>query len=312
MVYPVLEELKEQALTCQLCFEIPDGGRGESNVFKQLSCSHTFCKLCIEKLIDSNGGKYKFLSTLINCPNCRALTHIKEGNVDALPSAFQFNNVIEWINKKQEKTNRVCREHGVQLNFFCLNCLQFVCGDDLRLTENHEEHTTLYVKTEAEPIRKAAHDMMEEIGCQLGHWKKAHEEVEAMISIIDDDTSKSIQLLEKYTEEIKRSLISAQDRLKETIMNTQKKKIQLLEKDKDAIMTKIQEVEKKISEHKVSMKNADSFETFIEYVAITEIHEFCADEHAGGQTNKARFPGPFSKFHLTQTFEERYCSFWRS
>ncbi|XP_071946950.1 uncharacterized protein [Antedon mediterranea] len=275
MAYHLLDELKEQTLTCQLCFEVPGGGaQGDTNVFKQLSCSHIFCKSCIQKWTVAEG----YCRGIITCPNCRKKIR---GNVDALPSAFQVTNVIEWINKKQQdkSTNRVCREHGVQLNFFCLDCSAFVCGDGLRLSQSHEEHTTLYVKTEAEPIRKAAQDMMEEIKFRMGHWKKAHEEVRGMISSIDDDTSKALELLEKYTEEIKKSLISAQDLLRKTIMNTQKKKIEVLEKEKYAIIRKIQEIEKKILEHQESMKKADEFEVFNEHVAITKMRqEFLRDQ----------------------------------
>ncbi|XP_071948899.1 uncharacterized protein [Antedon mediterranea] len=306
MACAVLDELKEQALTCELCFEVPGGAQGDTNVFKQLSCSHAFCKLCIQRLAEQVRveevlplseilHRYRYHDQdnygwrrNIACPNCRAITSIEgedvDNGVDKLPSVFKVTNVIDWVNRKQEKEkemkDRVCSVHeGVPYNFFCLDCSKFVCGDGLRLTDSHEEHTTLYVKTEAEPIRKAAQDMMEEIGCQLGHWKKAHEEVEAMISIIDDDTSKAMELLEKYTKEIRKSLILAQDLLRKTIMNTQKKKIEVLEKEKDAILRKIQEIEKKISEQQKSIKKADKFEVFNEHVAITKMRQqFLADK----------------------------------
>ncbi|XP_064651771.1 uncharacterized protein LOC135502726 [Lineus longissimus] len=132
------------------------------------SCTHTFCKECIDKYWVSLEKR-----RTIPCPQCREECPIPSNGVDDLKDNFMVTNIIETYRKQQQKAAllteikctlcpngascfckdcdlklcpeckrnhdrnpqnhdhhlfRLCRSHGNGLLFFCNPCKQAVCG----------------------------------------------------------------------------------------------------------------------------------------------------------------------------------------
>ena len=101
---------------------------------KILTCSHTFCKSCLETLLESRG---KLL-----CPTCREETSVPGGDVGRLQSNITVRSLVEDVetqgqvgsNSNQEKESlqrkwNKCRKHpNYDEDCFCVNCNKYVCS----------------------------------------------------------------------------------------------------------------------------------------------------------------------------------------
>ncbi|XP_033125567.1 tripartite motif-containing protein 59-like [Anneissia japonica] len=275
MAYSVLEQLKEDALKCELCFEVP-GDDDTKNVFKQLRCNHTFCKNCLVKLVKPEGR--------ITCPNCRDETVLDNAvSVDSLPLAFQVTNVIDWINKKQVKelkcqtSDRQCPEHKVQTNFFCIDCNEYVCGDCLALTHD-KKHTSLYIKTEAESMRKGIQKMIKEIDFHLVHWKKAENQKNQIAVRINADAANAKASLQKCTGQVIKTLEEKKKWLMNSIINEHTAKLNTVRTENVAITHQMKEYETKVETVRRSLEHSDDHEVFKARVAIGKIHKEVLDK----------------------------------
>ncbi|XP_030849865.1 tripartite motif-containing protein 2-like [Strongylocentrotus purpuratus] len=100
---------------------------------KILTCSHTFCKGCLETLLESSG---KLL-----CPTCREETSVPGGDVGRLQSNITVRSLVEDVetqgqartnfnqeNKSLERKWNKCRKHpNYDEECYCRNCNKFVC-----------------------------------------------------------------------------------------------------------------------------------------------------------------------------------------
>ena len=99
------EEFKEQFLTCSICDEPYDTGEHRA---KCLPCLHTFCKSCLQLIIDGAG------STTIDCPTCRKEAALPEGTVDGLLNSFMVENLRDYHDEvvnlaiERQQTVRFC------------------------------------------------------------------------------------------------------------------------------------------------------------------------------------------------------------
>ena len=73
-------------LTCAVCF-------GHFEEPKQLVCGHTFCKKCLERIINSQSQ--------LTCPLCRQITSIPHGDVEKLPTNITLKDISEGLRKKR-------------------------------------------------------------------------------------------------------------------------------------------------------------------------------------------------------------------
>nr|XP_054762210.1 tripartite motif-containing protein 2-like [Lytechinus pictus] len=93
---------------------------------KILSCSHTFCKTCLDNLLECHGNSQ------IRCPVCRAVTQVPNQDVGKLQANLALKNVIEDMKchpqictncKSNDKPSAVvyCQDCGKYLCTACLN-----------------------------------------------------------------------------------------------------------------------------------------------------------------------------------------------
>nr|XP_054762006.1 tripartite motif-containing protein 2-like [Lytechinus pictus] len=92
---------------------------------KILSCSHTFCKTCLDNLLECQGN------CQIRCPVCRAVTQVPNKDVGKLQVNLALKSLIEDMEghpqictncKSDEKPDAVvyCQDCG---NYLCTSCL---------------------------------------------------------------------------------------------------------------------------------------------------------------------------------------------
>ena len=96
---------------CSVCLE--------SLINKQprlLSCGHTFCSPCLQKLSGFN---------TVNCPKCRSPTQLPPGGIQALPRNTDVSKVWEReqeLSARFEHFCQMCKKKDAKVEFICTSC----------------------------------------------------------------------------------------------------------------------------------------------------------------------------------------------
>ncbi|XP_043976671.1 tripartite motif-containing protein 59 isoform X2 [Gambusia affinis] len=123
----------EEDLTCSVCYSLFSDPR-------VLPCSHTFCKNCLENLlqVSTNYSIWRPLRLPIKCPHCRSVVELPPSGVDALPSNVSLRAIVEKYQRDGEPRAPSCQEHRRQpLNMYCVQDRQLICGLCLTVGQHH-------------------------------------------------------------------------------------------------------------------------------------------------------------------------------
>ncbi|XP_030834788.1 tripartite motif-containing protein 45-like [Strongylocentrotus purpuratus] len=104
-----------QSLECPVCL----------NTFtdpKILSCSHTYCKACLDKLLECHGS-----DQMLRCPVCRAETQIPNQEVSKLPTSLALKSLIEDMNNQHKFCMNCKTDDKPQAVVYCQDCGKYFC-----------------------------------------------------------------------------------------------------------------------------------------------------------------------------------------
>ncbi|XP_071499591.1 uncharacterized protein [Diadema antillarum] len=90
-------QISSQNLECPICLDL-------FNQPKSLACSHTFCKDCLERILQTRSNQQA-----ITCPVCRKGTHLPSGDVSVLQTNVPLNSLVDEV-KTQNPTCTVCEK----------------------------------------------------------------------------------------------------------------------------------------------------------------------------------------------------------
>ncbi|XP_014915211.1 nuclear factor 7, brain-like isoform X1 [Poecilia latipinna] len=160
-------------LCCPVCLEI----------FKDpvlLSCSHSFCKECLQKHWREKPGR--------ECPVCR-----KRSASDAPPCNLALKNLCESLlqQRNQKASEGLCSLHSEKLKLFCLDHQQPVCLV-CRDSEKHTKHRFRPIDEAAQQHRKKLEETLEPLKEKLELRKKVQEEF--------DQTAEHLEVQARHTE----------------------------------------------------------------------------------------------------------------
>uniref|UniRef100_A0A1A7Y9R1 Tripartite motif-containing 13 n=1 Tax=Iconisemion striatum TaxID=60296 RepID=A0A1A7Y9R1_9TELE len=153
-----MEQLEEE-LTCPVCcglFEDP----------RVLLCSHSFCKKCLDGLLEGNRGPA--FRTPIKCPTCRKET--PHNGANSLQVNYSLRGIVDKFSKiKVMPKMSVCKQHCDQpLNMFCATDLRLICGF-CATTDEHKGHKFCSLDDAYEQEKKAFAELQHEVK----NWRSA-------------------------------------------------------------------------------------------------------------------------------------------
>ena len=125
-----------------------------------LSCLHTFCLKCIEK-VHENSGK----PVAIVCPTCRQQSTVPQTGVSGFPHNFIVDNLI-GANKSMLE---YCKQHANELAVeFCFSCNALLCEACI---ENHPlRHDSKSIKDAVAHFHQQLDDSAGKL-CDLGRFE---------------------------------------------------------------------------------------------------------------------------------------------
>ncbi|XP_031725435.1 tripartite motif-containing 13 isoform X2 [Anarrhichthys ocellatus] len=138
-------ELLEDELTCPICCGLFDDPR-------VLLCSHSFCKKCLDGLLEGNRGPA--FRTPFRCPTCRKET--PHNGANSLQINYSLRGIVEKYSKIRvmPKLSECKRHCGQPLNIFCATDLNLICGF-CATTDDHKGHTFCSLEEAHEREREA-------------------------------------------------------------------------------------------------------------------------------------------------------------
>ncbi|XP_030845833.1 E3 ubiquitin-protein ligase TRIM38-like [Strongylocentrotus purpuratus] len=110
-----LKNVIVQSLECPVCL----------NTFtnpKTLSCSHTYCKACLDNLLECHGN-----DQMLRCPVCRAETQVPSQNVSKLPENLALKSLIEDVKNQHQFCTNCKSEDKPQAVVYCQDCGMYLC-----------------------------------------------------------------------------------------------------------------------------------------------------------------------------------------
>ena len=112
----------ESFLECSVCL-------GPLNDPRTLPCFHSFCKVCLEKIVQVERKKSKSKNEDFNCPTCRAVYTLKSGKeVRDLPCSHFIRNMLEAVQLQRHAKHLNCSKcEKKPANCRCLTCELFLC-----------------------------------------------------------------------------------------------------------------------------------------------------------------------------------------
>ena len=114
----------ESLLECSVCLETLNDPR-------TLPCFHSFCKICLEKIIHNERIEKKKSAKIedFSCPACRSVFHLKSNEeVAGLPCSHFIRNMLEAVQLQDQAKHASCTKCNKQeASCRCLTCELFLC-----------------------------------------------------------------------------------------------------------------------------------------------------------------------------------------
>ncbi|NXL63762.1 TRI59 protein, partial [Chordeiles acutipennis] len=211
----------EEELTCSICYSIFEDPR-------VLPCSHTFCRNCLEGVIQlsSNFAIWRPLRIPLKCPNCRSIAEIPASGTESLPVNFALKAIIEKYQQEDRSCVPTCGEHdGQPLNVYCLLDKKLVCGHCLTIGK-HNGHPIGDLQSAYLKEKETSGILLEQLTDK--HWtdvclliEKLKEQKSQCENIIQDDKKLVAQYFKKLSntlEHKKEALLTALDEVNARVL----------------------------------------------------------------------------------------------
>ena len=175
---------------------------------KNLTCSHTFCKGCLETLLESRG---KLL-----CPTCREETSVPGGDVGRLQSNITVRSLVEDVEtqgqvctKPLQRKRYKCRKHpNYDEKCFCLNCNKYVCSMCGMLEHAKDAHTILEAGVHETEEKKDLEELASKADAKIRN-------VDKYFTFVEDQRKRMHNIERQLNDEIDAAFEESVEKLKE-------------------------------------------------------------------------------------------------
>lgn len=220
------KKMREEA-TCSICLQLMTEPMN-------IDCGHSFCRLCLMKILENKipvmfgGGSH--------CPLCKVIFRR-----ESLRPNKQLENLIETI--KEMDHEKLCEEHGEQLQLFCEDDHQFICWRCERAPQ-HKGH----VITLVEDVREGYKEKLQKALVYL-------KDREALCDSLKLFTREQIIEWKENIELQRRKIHSDFENLHNFLHKEETYYLCKLQEEKEEILRKLQEGEANLEKQSCELRN---------------------------------------------------------
>ncbi|XP_053291382.1 E3 ubiquitin-protein ligase TRIM35 isoform X2 [Pleuronectes platessa] len=230
----------EEDLCCSVCHD----------VFRDpvlLSCSHSFCKVCVENWWR---GKEEKL-----CPLCKSRSSKRKP-----PCNLVLKNLCEafLLERDQSSSPALCSLHSEKLRLFCLDHQQPVCVI-CRDSEIHTDHTIRPINEAAQQPKKQLQETLEPLKKKLQSFERVKlefeqtaEHIKVQAGLTETKIKEQFKKLHQFLEEEEEARMAALREEEKQKSRMMKEKIESLSRDMTSLSDTIRTTEDKLRAEDVS------------------------------------------------------------
>lgn len=260
------EKIREE-LICAICLDF-------LREPKVLACAHSFCRECLanireeKPLGNSNGDTIG--EDELECPSCRQIVQLPEGNVDNLMTHCKLANLVDIVSEEEKQRSRnvlrirqssittlldgsqpvpTCEEHEKPLEYFCEDCNLLLCMRCMINTHrdhNFEEAARLlpgYLAS-LRSLIQPAHEIVSRAEDAMKQLAQDSEAIETNRSICTETIQEVFRKAKSTLDEREKLLLSTVNKYVDTKLTLVEHQNQMLKEKSDQILQAISSIEK--------------------------------------------------------------------
>ncbi|KAL3187125.1 hypothetical protein MRX96_026047 [Rhipicephalus microplus] len=241
------EDFSENFLTCSTCLCTYDG---QERSPKLLSCSHTVCRSCLERLAAAARSQHE---GTLRCPICREAVPLPEPGVGALPPSFLVNQLLDLVASRRREVVPKCALHpaGPEL-LFCEACDQVFCSTCLGPAHADSSHTVIPFSI---AVKRMSEILLYKSQLCLSKLDAAAEAVSAEITRLD-------AAAEEVTDQIEASFREIQDLLEQRRKSLLATLQALWDRKKEALEEQLNQIQNERSQLEQECCTPDTLRVF--------------------------------------------------
>ncbi|XP_072298829.1 zinc-binding protein A33-like [Eucyclogobius newberryi] len=229
----------EEDLTCPICHEL-----FRDPVF--LSCSHNFCKVCME-----NWWKDKPKKT---CPVCK-----RRSSKDFPPLNLTVKNLLQTYveQRDQAAAEPLCSLHSEKLRLFCLDHQQLVClvcGD----SRTHKDHRFSPIEEAASDLREQLQTSIKPLQDKLQVLTERKEQFEEAVDHITAQAKHTEKEIQQQFEKLHQFLLEEEKSRMKDLRKEEEQKTQNMKDKIVAVSRELETVSKTITETEEQLRATDT------------------------------------------------------
>ncbi|XP_072030616.1 E3 ubiquitin-protein ligase TRIM17-like [Amphiura filiformis] len=223
--------MAEDHLKCCVCIEI---FTSENPPKEMIGCQHVFCKECLQKIVTLG---------CISCPECRTLTEVPNGKIEALRTSLRIMNLAEEHRKHTLAKERFecCLDHNNEpMQLFCRKCIKPICQFCLKDHEGDQvEELTKYKQRFHIKITKRT----EKLYRRLKEWEMRKDELSKMESKMDAAVAYEEKKIHRIVEQHKKPIDEAGERSMQELHQFEQSQLDLVKSEKERAQRFVQEID---------------------------------------------------------------------
>ncbi|KAM9486316.1 E3 ubiquitin-protein ligase TRIM35-like [Clarias gariepinus] len=264
-------KFSEEDFSCPVCCEIL-----KDPVI--LSCSHSVCKVCLQKIWETKGSK--------ECPVCRRKSSMDDPSTNLVLKNLCETSLQEKSQRSSSASETVCSLHSEKLKLVCLDNQQLVCV----VCQTSRKHTVCTFR----PIDEAITDCKEKLktalkplqeklkifnDCKL-NWSQTAEHIKIQARHTERQIKEEFEKLHQFLRDEEAARITALREEEEQKSQMMKEKIEKLSRDISSLSDTIRATEEEmraedvsfLQNYKATVKRAQSTLWYPEELSGALIH----------------------------------------
>ncbi|XP_076318449.1 tripartite motif-containing protein 2-like isoform X3 [Tachypleus tridentatus] len=253
------EDFSEHFLTCGTCLCTYDS---QEHIPKLLSCSHSVCRSCLERIVAATGVRD---AGSFRCPICRETIPLPRGGINALPPSFLVNQLLDLMSRQRREVVPRCSTHTAQELLFCESCDCVFCS---ACNEgSHENGNGSYSHTVIPfsiAIKRMSEILLYKANLCIEKLNVAAENVNSEIGKLDQNVEHTFELINRTFQEI----INAVEKRRQEVlgmikkMRDEKKKVLLdqltmIQGEKSTVEKECQGLQNQVEVRNITKKISD-------------------------------------------------------
>ncbi|XP_014681737.1 PREDICTED: tripartite motif-containing protein 2-like isoform X3 [Priapulus caudatus] len=230
------DDFSESFLTCGTCMCTYDS---QEHIPKLLPCSHTVCRLCLERIVEAQTRD----TASIRCPICRDVIQIPRGGVATFPPSFLVNQLMDLMARQRRDIIPKCSIHSSQELLFCETCdIVFctVCTGGTHCGGNHE-HTVIPFSI---AIKRMSEILLHKANRCLVNLTRAQDNVTEEMRKLDANVDRTFELVNRSFQDLIGLLERRRHEVLQHLQSVRDEKRKVLREQLDIIQGEKDQVER--------------------------------------------------------------------